>query len=290
MMTSKRCFTAVILIMILGLASLIAAGEILSYPAHRVVGPPPASLNAASVEIHSIAGDVVSGWMIPGRENAGVVLLLHGIRADRRDMEARAKFLSSLGYGVLLIDLPAHGESTGSHITFGAHESEGVRAALSYLAHNHPSERIGVIGVSLGAASMVLANPDPAPSAVVLESMFPTIEEAVTDRLRKYVGAPGEMLAPLLLQQIPLRFDIPLAQLRPIQRIADLHCPVFIISGAIDQNTTLAETERIFAAAVQPKQLWIVNGASHVDLYAFGPKVYEQKVAAFLSKYLQKSG
>jgi len=43
---------------------------------------------------------------------------------------------------------------------------------------------VGVIGVSLGAASLVLAKPDPAPSAVVLESMYPTIEEAVSNRLR----------------------------------------------------------------------------------------------------------
>jgi len=51
------------------------------------------------------------------------VLLLHGVRADRREMLGRARFLNRLGYGILLIDLPAHGESPDDHITFGAREA-----------------------------------------------------------------------------------------------------------------------------------------------------------------------
>ena len=51
-----------------------------------------------------------------------------------------------------------------------------MRAALAFLERNQPGEPVGMIGVSLGAASLVLAKPDPAPSAVVLESMYPTIE------------------------------------------------------------------------------------------------------------------
>lgn len=289
MFNQARWLRITIFCLIVALGGIAGAGEFLSYPAHSDVGQPPESLNATSVVMHTADGNLVSGWMIQGRPTAGVVLLLHGVRADRRVMINRAKFLSNLGYGVLLIDLPAHGESAGDHITFGAREAEGVKAALSYLAENQPGERIGVIGVSLGAASLVLAKPNPTPSAVVLESMFPTIEEAVTDRLRRYLGAPSTILAPLLLEQLPLRFGISSAQLHPIEHIAELHCPVFIVAGSVDMNTTLSETQRIYAAAAQPKQLWIVDGAAHIDLYAFGQKKYEQKIAAFFGEYLRKA-
>lgn len=67
-------------------------------------------------------------------------------------MLGRARFLQSEGYSVLLVDLPAHGESLGERITFGAREAAGVTSALAFLRNELPDERVGVIGVSLGAA------------------------------------------------------------------------------------------------------------------------------------------
>jgi uncharacterized protein len=64
-----------------------------------------------------------------------------------------------LGHVVPLIDLPAHGESEGERIGFGGHESAAVAAALAWLRRELPGERVGVIGVSLGAAELVLAEP-----------------------------------------------------------------------------------------------------------------------------------
>ena len=272
------------------LGALVAAGEFFTYPAHRSVGLPPLDLPATTVDIHTSVGGRVSGWIWPGKPKVGAVLLLHGVRGDRREMVDRAKFLNRLGYGILAIDLPAHGESTGNRITYGAHEAEGVKAALSFLARSQPSERIGVIGVSLGAASLVLSKPSPAPSAVVLESMFPTIEEAASDRLRTYLGAPAAIFATLLVEQLPLRLGISLAQLHPIEETSALHCPTLIASGSVDRHTTLEETKRIFDAASEPKELWIVEGAAHVDLHAFTPHAYEARVGAFLAKYLRTPG
>lgn len=262
-----------------------AAGELLSRPVRQVIGPPPEALKAETVDI-PYAGQHLSGWQLRGRAGAGVVLLLHGVRSDRRQMAGRASFLHGIGYSVLLIDLPAHGESSGSRITFGVREAEGVKAALAYLAREMPDEPIGVVGVSLGAASMVLAGHDPRVRAVVLESMYPTIEDAVGNRLRHYLGPLGAMLQPLLLWQLPLRTGVSPVELRPLARIGALQAPVFIISGTRDWHTTPEETQRLFDAAAQPRQLWIVEGASHVDLHAFGPLAYETRVGAFFARHL----
>ncbi len=144
-----------------------------------------------------------------------------------------------------------------------------------------------MIGVSLGAASLILSKPDSSLSAVVLESMFPTIMDAIDDRLNLHLGSFGNYFTPLLLWQFPLRLGIQPDQLRPISEIASLHSPVLIVSGAMDRHTTLAETRRIFDAANDPKELWIVDGAAHVDLHAFDPKGYEEKILAFLEKYMR---
>lgn len=283
-----RRMNAALLILapLLAIGAVLAAGEILSGPAPALVGEPPAALHATTVRIAAPGGHV-AGWLAQGVPHQGAVLLLHGVRGNRSDMLGRALFLSKLGYTVLLIDLPSHGESSGRRITFGAHEKDGVSAALAFLAQQFPGERIGVIGVSLGAASLVLSHPQPAPAAVVLESMYPTIEEAVSNRLRMRLGAPGSWLAPLLVQQLPLRTGVSPAQLRPVDDVAGLRSPVLLIAGAADLHTPAAETRRIYAALPGPKQLWLVDGAAHVDLHAFAPAEYERRVGAFLAAWLR---
>ena len=224
----------------------------------------------------------------PGRVGGGAVLLLHGVRADRRAMLPRSLALQQLGYAVLLMDLPAHGESAGERITYGRDEGASVRHALLWLRTQLPDEKVGVIGASLGGAALVLSNAVPAPDAVVLEAMFPTIEAAVSNRIHTRVGVLSQLLTPLLVWQLPLRLGVDLAQLRPIDQMASLRAPVLVAGGADDMLTTKAETQQLFDAANAPKQLWVVPGAAHVDLYAYAPAEYAAHVFGFLQHHLQK--
>jgi len=261
----------------------LGIGAMLTAPAKSVIGIPPTSTTLKPVTINQS----ISGWFSKGKPGFGAVLLLHGVRSDRRQMLERANFLIKTGYAVLLIDLPAHGESDGKRITFGHREAEGVRSALNFLNQTLPNERVAVIGVSLGAASFVLANHSPAPNAIILESMYPTIHDAVTNRISLRLGKGlGKALAPMLVWQLPLQIGVEPNQLRPIDHIPSLQTPILIISGAKDQHTLATETERIFSAANEPKELWLVKGAAHVDLHAFSPKPYESRVSTFLHKYL----
>jgi fermentation-respiration switch protein FrsA (DUF1100 family) len=271
-----------------GAGGALALGEVMTRPAPCAAGVPPSELQAQSVRIPLATEGFVSGWFSPGQAGRGAVLLLHGVRGNRRAMLARALYLRRQGLATLAIDLPAHGESPAPRITFGANESRGAAAALAWLARRCTGERIGAIGVSLGAASLVLARPEPAPAAVVLESMYPTIEEAVADRLAAHAGAPAATLAPILLWQVPWRLGVTTAQLHPIDGLPALRSPLLIAAGDADRHTTLAETQRLFAAARSPdKTLWIIPGAAHVDLYRYAPVAYEDKVGAFLRARLR---
>ncbi|NVD99259.1 alpha/beta hydrolase [Massilia sp. BJB1822] len=272
---------------VLAAAAVLAAGELLSAPVPHAIGEAPRDLAARTVQLRVNADATVAGWYAPGQAGHGAVLLLHGVRADRRAMLDRARFLKRAGFSVLLIDLPSHGESSGERITFGWREAEGVKTALAFLRQELPGEKVGVIGVSLGAASLVLARDLKAPDAAVLESMYPAIEDAVGDRLALYLGQPARHLSPLLLWQLPLRTGIGLEQLRPEAALPALKTPLLIASGSADTRTPWHETQRLYAAAGQPKQLWMVRGADHVDLHAYAPSAYEAMVLAFLRSHLR---
>jgi uncharacterized protein len=267
-------------------ASVMLVGEILTRPARSQLIEMPANFEAREVKVPAAVDQFLIGWQMPGKPNFGAVLLLHGVRADRRAMISRARFLNRLGYAVLLVDLPAHGQSSGNRITYGLSEGEGVKYALKYLASDLPNEKLAVIGVSLGAASLVLSKAGAMTKAVVLESMFPSIQQAMDDRLEMYLGSLGPLLSPLLVWQLPLRLGISPDQLMPITEISALRTPVLIASGSADKHTKLEETMQIFNAANQPKERWIVEDAGHVDLHQFAGKAYEAKITAFLDKFL----
>jgi len=190
------------------------------------------------------------------------------------------------GYSVCLIDLPAHGESSGERISFGMAEGAGVRAAMAYVRQQLPGEKVAVIGTSLGGAALLLSHVAPGPDAVVLESVFPDIRQAIDNRVRAHIGWLADVVTPLLAWQLPLRLHLELAQLRPIDHVKALGAPVLIAAGLQDRHTTPAETRELFDAAREPKALWMVEGAAHVDLYDYAPKPYELRVLGFLDRYL----
>lgn len=272
--------------LVLLLASAWLVGSLLSQPDHQRVGAPPSDWPAQTLELSTDEGGQVRGWFARGRPGHGAVLLLHGVYADRLAMLARARMLHRQGYSVCLIDLPAHGESSGERISFGLVEGSGVRAAMAYVRQQLPGEKVAVIGTSLGGAALLLSHVAPGPDAVVLESVFPDIRQAIDNRVRAHIGRLADVITPLLAWQLPLRLHLELAQLRPIDHVQELGAPVLIAAGLKDSHTTPAETRELFEAAHEPKALWMVEGAAHVDLYDYAPQPYEQRVLGFLDRYL----
>lgn len=277
--------------LLLGVTLLsLVAGELLTRPERQAIGMPPSSLHRAeAVNLRDAHGQRVVGWYLPGRTGAGAVLLLHGVRGNRLQMLARARWLQREGVASLLIDLPSHGESSGERITFGRHEARGAEAALAWLRQRLPGERVGAIGLSLGGAALLFAQRQPELDALVLESVYPTLTAAVHNRLAMRFGpAAGRVLAPLLLVQVPLRLDIGTDELRPIEAITGVHAPLLIASGTEDLHTPWRETQALFAAAPGPKTSWPVAGAAHVDLHAWDAAAYEARVGSWLKAQLRK--
>lgn len=202
-------------------------------------------------------------------------------------MLGRARLLAQAGHAVLLFDFQAHGESGGEAITFGWRERLDARAALAWLREAAPHERIGVIATSMGGAAVLLAHPKPAPDAIVLEQVYPIVEEALDNRLRNYLGPFGPALSPVLEREMSWHLGLAPSLLRPIEHIASVDGPVLILAGETDRHTTLGQSRALFAAASEPRQLWIVPGAAHVDLCAFAGVDYAAHVLPFLAAHLR---
>ncbi len=255
---------------------------------HRQIGPPPVDLGAHSVDFSDQDYQRLSGWWAPGRPGRGVVVLLHPLWKDRRAMLRRARALAQDGFGVLLFDFQSHGESSGDRPTFGWREAGDVRAAIEFVRAQAPKERVGAIGISLGGAAILLG-PQPIDlDAVVLESVYPDLRSEIRNQLRQELGPLARLALPLFIAQVQPRLGVAAERIAPILGAERLARPLLLVAGERDQIVPLADEQRIFARAHEPKEMWIIPGTGHGDFYAGHPAEYEKRVFGFLVKYLSE--
>ena len=280
-------------VILVAVAFLLAVAACVAYVAYSLaapdptfVGDPPADLPVSKISFEGDQGAQLHGWFVPADQPRAVVILMHGIRANRVQMLHRARFLHAAGYAVLLYDSRAEGESTGSAITLGHLESRDARTAVQLARSLAGTQRAAIIGVSLGGAAAILADPPLDVNALVLESVYPTIDQAIANRLSTRAGLLRTLFAPILTAAIPVRLGFSPMELRPVDHVGNLKMPKFFIFGSADRSTTLVESLELFSHAAEPKQMWSIDGAGHVDLDAFAGDEYRKRVLRFLSAAL----
>lgn len=268
------------------LALLWGVGSQLSAPAIQSIGEPPASLGARSVAFSSSSGSSVHAWLVPGVSRRGAIVLAHSVRSNRLEMLGRAAFLRDAGYALLLFDAQAHGESPGQRITFGYLESLDARAAVSFARSAWPLERVGYLGVSQGGAAALLGVEPLAVDALIVEAVYPTLREAIVNRVEIRLGALASFVAPLLLLQVGPRLGVDLDEIAPIDGIRRIRTPLLLIAGAADRHTTQHDSDRLFDAAPAPKEIWVLPDAAHQNFHQKSPVEYERRVLEFFGQHL----
>jgi len=271
---------------ILGLIFSWLVGGALCAPANHPVSS-PIDLAVENVAFHSENGSTIKGWLVNSTTNRGVIILQHGIHADKSTLANRAKLFSQAGYAVLLFDFQAHGESIGKRITMGFLESRDSQAAVDFVKKRFPRKPIAVLGVSLGAAAAALANPPLDVQALVLEMPFSTVVEATKDRIELRLSSCARILSPLLTLQIPLRTGCAVDDLRPMISVEKITVPKLFLHGTEDRETKFSEAKDIFAHAAEPKTLVSFLGARHEDFLQFDPIKYKPLVLNFLADHLK---
>lgn len=269
----------------MGTAAVWAVGSLLVAPAHRVLPPPQPGVEVLAIP--SASGDLAA-WVQPVDSARGVVVLMHGVRADRSSQIGRMRLFHEAGYVTVAFDFQAHGESPGEAITFGWREREDAIAAVHFARGRFPGLPVAVVGQSMGGAAAILAGPRLGADALVVEAVYGSVERATRNRLRMRLGPLGEHVAPLLVLQFRPRLGLSAAALRPVEAVAEVDTPILVLGGSEDRHTWPTETRALYAAAPEPKALWVIDGAAHQDFLAFAPEAYRKRVLAFLDRHLAR--
>ena len=273
----------VILGLLVGGSIIWSAGSILTRPVSQKFDAPPQ--HAVEVSFSSKSGSRISGWFYKAEAPVGVAVLMHGIRSNRGQMTARAEQLLELNISSLVFDFQAHGASPGTIITLGHLESYDAQAALTYVKSVEPDLPVLIIGVSMGGAATLLAKPTLDVEVIVLESVYPDITTAISNRLASRLPA-GRLFAPLLSYQIKPRAGVSASDLSPVNEAARVTAATLVLNGSEDTHTTIEDSVRLYEMLPEPKDISIINGAGHVDLESFAQEKYWSIVKPFILSHL----
>ena len=294
---SRRAFFLVTAMVVLGPAgvavrSYMKSDELVHGPRSHVT---PANSARARAEIPGLEeaalrtsdGLTLRGWFAPGKGRGAVIFTHGGGGADRMALLPEAAVIARHGYGVLLYDSRAAGESDGDMCSWGDREQRDVAAALDYVTARPDvdRDRVALLGFSIGGSTVALAAAnDPRARAVILYATWSSLEDEMKHRAKFGPLSWGPAL--LRLRRSGVHVD----DVDPIDRIVAIHPrPLLMIAGTDDGDTPLPVMERVFAAAGDPKELWIVQGAGHGTYYETAPAEYESRVIGFLDHALAKS-
>jgi dipeptidyl aminopeptidase/acylaminoacyl peptidase len=239
--------------------------------------------------------DLHAWWLAsPLGPGAPVVIVIPGRASCIRDPDslAPAGMLHRAGFGVLMLDLRDHGDSTveDGRYAGGTEEYRDVQSALDWLVGQGAEPgRIGVLGTSMGAAAAIIAaGQDERIAAVWEDSSYADIEQRVAEELRQR-GLPS-LLAPAVPLAARLVSGDDLTSHTVLGEVARLHGRhLFITHGAEDRATNVshaADIERAARAAGVLVDRWIVPGAGHTEGMFLMPGAYESRLLAFFGDAL----
>jgi len=232
-------------------------------------------------------GLMLSGWYVPS-DNSATVILVHGLGGNREELLDDAGLLVAEGYGVLLFDLRNSGASEGDLTTLGYLEALDVGGALGFVLAQSEGERVGTLGHSMGGATAILAAARyPRIEAVVAESAYTGVEDNVSESVEALTGLPAFPFAPFVVWFGEREAGVDISRVSPIDVIGTLSPrPILLVHGALDAAISIENAHRLYEAAGEPKELYVLSDAGHGGFPQAQPEEYPRRIIGFFDRYL----
>ena len=246
--------------------------------------PDSVGLEYDEVEVPSTDGVGLRCWWVPAGDSSRAAVFVPGWGGYKFEehLLQTLPLYHDAGYGVLLLDLRAQGESGGSRRTLGYREVRDVRGALAWLRRRgYPLDRVVLHGWSMGGATTLRAAPDTGVAAVVEEAGYGDLPLLLRRKLPEFARF-GRILEPAILLTGKVFPDLDpwgVMPKREAARLSNEGVPLFIIHSK-DDEVVPYEQAKLLAAAYPKASVWTLEGYRHMEAYEH-PE-YAQRLRAFL--------
>lgn len=242
-------------------------------------------------DIQSADGLRLHGFLYENQAAAGrFALLLHGFQDDHGFMEPYALEYYRAGYHVLIPDQRAHGLSEGAYTTMGWREQDDVRRWIDWILARDPKAGIVLHGVSMGAATIMLAAGGGLPDnvkACVSDCGYTALWDEYKGKIQEMFHLPAAPLLAAASLAARLRPGFPIRQVSPADALRKNRVPMLFIHGDADDYNPYEMMDELYRAdASGEKQKLTVPGARHARSIYTDYETYWDTVRRFLDKYL----
>ncbi len=240
------------------------------------------------VECYSFDGlKLAARYFDNGEKNT--VILFHGYRSSAaRDFCCALKLYTDLGLNVLLVDQRSHGRSEGRLITFGVKESMDVVSWTDFLNKKYAPEKILLGGMSMGAATVLLAAGKKLPEnvkGIVADCGYTSPEEIINCVSKKFLNINAKPLLPFINLCCIAFGGFSIKKASTVESLKKSDLPVLLIHGEADTFVPCEMSRTAFKSCNKKCRLVTVEKAYHGMSFLVDEKRVTGEIRAFLKKY-----
>ena len=251
--------------------------------------------------IQAMDGLILWAAVAPGKEGCHRwAVCMHGYHDTYESMGAIAKHYHDLGWNVLLPDQRGHGQSEGDYVGWGYDERLDVVGWVNWIVRRDEDAEILLHGVSMGAASVLMATGGPLPEqvkAAVSDCSYTTIEAEMRhllaqarDEMPTKLPVPSGLLFSALRKTALRRAGYDLRAAAPLEAVARSATPTMFIHGVDDDFVPSSMMGKLYQAARCPKSFLWMPGAGHAASVGTNEDLYWTAVFTFLQDYFADEG
>ena len=247
------------------------------------------------VTIQAMDGLILWAAMAPGREGCHRwALCMHGYHDTYESMGAIARHYNDMGWHVLLPDQRGHGQSEGDYVGWGYDERLDIVGWVNWIVRKDPDAEILLHGVSMGAASVLMATGGAMPhqvKAAVSDCSYTSIEAEMRYLLSQWedrpsIPLPVGVLFAALRQTTLRRTGYDLRDAAPIQAVVRSKTPTLFIHGVEDDFVPASMMGKLYQTARCRKSFLWMPGAGHAAAVGTDWEMYWTAVSTFLGDLL----
>ncbi|MBO4354172.1 MAG: alpha/beta hydrolase [Clostridia bacterium] len=244
---------------------------------------------AEDIYITSFDGLKLHGRLICPPDPKASILMCHGYRSSGyNDFPDYAEFIYNKGYRLLIIDQRATQKSEGKFIGMGVLERYDCLKWAELLASRFPGEPLFLEGVSMGAATVLMATGLDLPKevrGVIADCGFTSPREIFGTVFKARFHLPKEpfMTVMTALIKIFAKYD---CNYSAEDALKDNKLPVLFIHGEADDFVPHYMSEKNVAAAKNCYTKFIsVPGAAHAQSYLIDTERCRKEAVEFLETF-----
>ncbi len=232
----------------------------------------------------------LQGYEVKNSKESNIwVIAVHGYVNSAISMVPSCKQFLRFGYNVLMPNLRTHGKSGGKYIGMGWLDRLDLLKWIEYLNKEYGNIKIILYGISMGAATVMMASGEKLPNnvkTIIEDCGYTSVWEEFSGKLKNLFHLPQfpTLYYANLITKIKAGYSLKKAS--SIKQIKKSVTPTLFIHGDKDKFVPFYMLDKLYNSANCEKEKLVIQNAGHAEAQEINPEKYWRTVKKFIKRYI----